>query len=308
MTTSGRTMVANAINGVIRVAGPAIKNGDGVELYLSTYPEQYNTGRGTSYNSTYDYHLVIGYSDVPQGYMISHNQALTGAVIAKLDTSDGYIVEAKIPWSNFGSPQLTPMALAAGFVEYRQLGINVALNDADTSATTVDHKLLWGNATDSDIETNPIKLEMSFVDPAGGLYVSPTYTLTTSASNGNVTKSPDLGSYQANSVVTLTAVANPEYVFTGWSQDASGTTNPISITMDGNKTITANFQLEGILTSIVVTLASGSVRTSQTLPFSAIGYDQNGAVLSPQPTFSWTVNGGGVGEHKWGVYRRDHRR
>src|SRR5205823_6207379 len=30
--------------------------------------------------------------------------------------------------------------------------------------------------------------------------------------------------------------------FAGWSGDASGTTNPITITMTGNKTVTANFQ------------------------------------------------------------------
>ena len=167
--------------------GSAIVNGDGVELYLSTYVEQYNTTART-YGGTYDYHLAISYANTPQAYMLSHNKALTGASIVKVDTSDGYVIEARIPWSNFGSPTLTPVAMSGGFTQYRQLGLNVAVNDADTSPSTVDHKLLWNNATDGEVETNPVKTGMSYVDPVGGIYGTPSYTLTTSATNGSVTK------------------------------------------------------------------------------------------------------------------------
>jgi uncharacterized protein (DUF362 family) len=273
--------------------GSAIVNGDGVELYLSTYTEQYNTSRGTTYNSQYDYHLAISYAATPQAYMLSHSRALTGAVISKVDTTDGYVIEALIPWSNFGSPTLTPVSLSGGYTEYRQLGINVAVNDADTSPSTVDHKLIWNKATDSDIETNPLKMGMSYVDPAGGLYATPTYTITTSATNGTATKSPDLASYTANRVVWLTAVPSAGYAFAGWSGDVSGTTNPVSVTMNGNKTVTANFQVAGIQTTITVSPSSASVNTGQTRQFTAIAYDQYGAQLSPQPTFTWTVSGGG---------------
>ena len=273
--------------------GAAIVNGDGVELYLSTVVEQYNT-TARSYGSANDYHLAISYADTPQAYMLSHSRALTGAVITKVDTSDGYVIEASIPWSNFGSPTLNPVSMAAGFTQYRQLGINVALNDADTSPSTVDHKLIWNAATDSAVETNAVKTGMSYVDPTGGLYGTPTYTLTTSATNGTVTKSPNSASYNANRVVTLTAVPNAGYVFTGWSGDATGTTNPLSVTMLGNKNITANFQTGGTLTTITVSPSSASVTTGQTRQFTAIAYDQNGVQLSPQPTFTWTVSGGGT--------------
>jgi hypothetical protein len=96
--------------------------------------------------------------------MLSHSRALTGAVMTNVDTSDGDIIEASIPWSNFGSPTLTRVLLANNKNEYRQLGLNLAVNDADTSPATVDHKLIWNNATDSAIETNPIKMGMSYVD------------------------------------------------------------------------------------------------------------------------------------------------
>jgi uncharacterized repeat protein (TIGR02543 family) len=273
--------------------GSAIVNGDGVELYLSTVSEQYNT-TARSYGSANDYHLAISYTDVPQAYLLSHGRAPTGAVISKVDTSDGYVIEALIPWSNFGNPGVAPAALAGGYVEYRQLGINVALNDADTSASTVDHKLLWNAATDSDVETNAVKTGMSYVDPPGGSYPTLYFTLTTSASNGTVTKNPDYTSYASGTQVTLTATPAEGFVFAGWSGSASGTTNPLVVTMDGKKTITATFQAALALTSIAVSPATVAINAGSTQQFTAIGYDQNYAPLSPQPTFTWTVDGGGV--------------
>ena len=48
-----------------------------------------------------------------------------------------------------------------------------------------------------------------------------------------------------------------------------------------------------VLTTITVSPASASVLTSGTQQFTATGYDQYGAALSPQPTFPWSVSGGG---------------
>ena len=68
-----------------------------------------------------------------------------------------------------------------------------------------------------------------------------TYTLTVNAINGTVTKTPALASYNPGALVTLTAVPNAGYSFTGWSVDATGSTNPLTISMTSNKNITASF-------------------------------------------------------------------
>jgi hypothetical protein len=47
------------------------------------------------------------------------------------------------------------------------------------------------------------------------------------------------------------------------------------------------------LTSISVAPATASVTVNKTQQFSATAYDQFGQPMSPQPTFSWTVSGGG---------------
>jgi len=58
---------------------------------------------------------------------------------------------------------------------------------------------------------------------------------------GTVTKSPNLTAYAPNSTITLTATPIAAFPFGGWSGDASGTVNPLVITMTTNLTIVANF-------------------------------------------------------------------
>ena len=70
------------------------------------------------------------------------------------------------------------------------------------------------------------------------------YALTVNAgTGGTVTKNPDRTSYDAGTQVTLTAVPNSGYTFSNWSGSLTGSTNPATITMDGNKTVSATFTL-----------------------------------------------------------------
>ncbi|UCG58892.1 MAG: hypothetical protein JSU70_05135, partial [Phycisphaerales bacterium] len=69
----------------------------------------------------------------------------------------------------------------------------------------------------------------------------PTYTLSTSATDGSVSKTPDKTAYSEGETVTLLAAADSGYSFTGWSGDLSGSTNPATIVMDADKSVTANF-------------------------------------------------------------------
>jgi uncharacterized repeat protein (TIGR02543 family) len=70
---------------------------------------------------------------------------------------------------------------------------------------------------------------------------TPEYSITVTASNGTVVQNPNQTTYSTGSQVILTATPITGYQFTGWSGDVSSTTNPLTVTMDGNKNITANF-------------------------------------------------------------------
>jgi len=68
------------------------------------------------------------------------------------------------------------------------------------------------------------------------------YTLTVNIDGGgSVTKNPNQATYDADTNVTLTAIANSGWTFSGWSGDLTGNTNPQTITMDANKVVTATF-------------------------------------------------------------------
>jgi uncharacterized repeat protein (TIGR02543 family) len=75
---------------------------------------------------------------------------------------------------------------------------------------------------------------------------------TVAGAGGTITRNPDLAKYTNGATVTVTAVPNAGFAFTSWSGDASGTTNPITITMNGNKTVTAGFREVPVRTLFVV--------------------------------------------------------
>src|SRR3972149_2055069 len=91
---------------------------------------------------------------------------------------------------------------------------------------------------------------------------NPLYTLTVNISptaGGSVTKNPNKTSYISGETVTLTATANSGYTFSRWSGGATGTTSPVTVTMNGNKTVTANFTPMYTLTVNISPTAGGSV-------------------------------------------------
>ncbi len=68
------------------------------------------------------------------------------------------------------------------------------------------------------------------------------HILTLSATTGGTTDpEPGIYDYDGGTYVTLEANPNSGYELSAWSGDASGTTNPITIAMDSDKSIVANF-------------------------------------------------------------------
>lgn len=95
----------------------------------------------------------------------------------------------------------------------------------------------------------------------------PTYVLTVSATNGSVTKVPDLSAYDSGTVVTLTPVPAAKYHFTGWSDALTGSVNPGTVTMNSPKTVIATFEVNQAHTfALTVFAANGTVKKFPDLP------------------------------------------
>ncbi|HPE58439.1 MAG TPA: metallophosphoesterase, partial [Bacteroidales bacterium] len=60
--------------------------------------------------------------------------------------------------------------------------------------------------------------------------------------NGSVSKDPDQATYHYGDEVVLTAIADPENGFSAWSGDIISTNNPLTVTIEEDLNITANFQ------------------------------------------------------------------
>ncbi len=75
--------------------------------------------------------------------------------------------------------------------------------------------------------------------------------------SGTVGVDPTASIYLNGTVVTLTATPAADFRFGGWSGDLSGSDNPATLTMNQNKTVTANFIR--VVTVTANTIGSGTV-------------------------------------------------
>ena len=90
---------------------------------------------------------------------------------------------------------------------------------------------------------NPDSLVMDTAKAVSAIFI-PRFTLNINAANGAVQLNPAGGIYDSATVVTLTAVPDPGYAFSGWSGDLAGSANPDSLVMDTAKAVTATFTLQ----------------------------------------------------------------
>ena len=188
-----------------------------------------------------------------EGYLIY--QAIGGQKYQKVVTSSVYDLENDTwTWSSdsinpysYSSPIFCPEGFSCPLDEYGNTQY-CWCSPQDVSTTVVEdpfvfipntHYYYFVRALDS---TNP------------GVYVDSNrieiccksstdmYSLNISiVGSGSVTKEPNSTSYADGTAVTLTPVPESTCIFSDWSGDLTGNDDPATITMDGNKNVTATF-------------------------------------------------------------------
>jgi uncharacterized repeat protein (TIGR02543 family) len=120
----------------------------------------------------------------------------------------------------------------------------VAFPTAGTFSVTVDDS---GNA--NYLASAPATATVTVQPPFNVLSLS-------ASGNGSVSGG---GSYPPGAEANAVATADPGSAFAGWTGDASGTSPSLSILMDSNKAVTANFNL--LLAQTITVAPPGSVST-----------------------------------------------
>lgn len=145
-------------------------------------------------------------------------------------------------------------------------GKNASTEDSDLDALPDAWELLYFGNLNQTANLDPDRDNVSNLDESlegtnptdAGSYRA---RLTITAVGGSVSRSPDLPSYPLASTVVLTPVPANGYAFVGWSGQASGIANPLSLTMDSHKTITARFKQAGddFISALPIVGASATV-------------------------------------------------
>jgi hypothetical protein len=103
---------------------------------------------------------------------------------------------------------------------------------------------VWGNAASGS--TNPLYFAVTSAAPTvSSLFTAlgaNQYALTVIPDGfGRVTTTPRANAYTTGASVSLNAIPDPGQQFLTWSGDATGTQNPLTVSMNTGKTITATF-------------------------------------------------------------------
>ncbi|MFC2157743.1 SBBP repeat-containing protein [Acidobacteriota bacterium] len=116
-----------------------------------------------------------------------------------------------------------------------------------------------GDVPPGDAVRNPLPLIMD-QDRTITAHFKKRYTLKTSAgTGGSVTPAPGTYSYNAGTQVSLSAIPQNGYMFSGWTGDVPAgqeNANPLSVTMNQNRSIKAHFVLQRTL--IITAGANGT--------------------------------------------------
>ncbi|CAL2105085.1 putative repeat protein (TIGR02543 family)/predicted secreted protein (Por secretion system target) [Tenacibaculum sp. 190524A02b] len=147
-----------------------------------------------------------------------------------------------------------------------------------------------GWSGDATGNTNPLTITMDADKTVTATFSKIQRTLTVNATNGTVGTNPNPtnGTYDDGTSVVLTAIPNAGYQFDGWSGDVTGNTNPLTITMDADKTITATFSK--IQRTLTVNATNGSVSTNPS-PTNGTYDDGTSVVLTATPDAGYQFDG-----------------
>ena len=223
----------------------------------------------------------------PQGFAIGDFTSDGCPDVAIADYNHGLVVLRGIDCPQVYALALT--VLGSGTVDkVPDLPLYVSGTSVRITATPATGWHFAGWSGDASGAVNPLSVAMVASKAITAAFAIDTYALDVEVGvGGSVTRSPDQATYDYGTVVTLTATPDAHRHFVGWGGDATGGTNPLAVTMDRVKTITATFAIDSCSLSVNV-VGSGTVTKDPDLAT----YDYGTVVrLQAAPSVGWAFMG-----------------
>ncbi|MEN6579996.1 MAG: hypothetical protein ABFD05_05115 [Anaerolineaceae bacterium] len=241
------------------------------------------SGNRTDYNATM--HVAGGAPTLVNTIFWGNNNTISGGTptVTYSIVQNGYTGEGNLDvdplFVDARSYGEAPTTAGDYRLQYNSPAIEVGNNSPVTALTDLDNnpRLVDGNGDASTV-----------VDL--GVYEWQAYTLTVNIEGGGtVIKDPDRSTFGYLEQVSLTASADTGWIFSGWSGDVESTDNQLTITMEANTSITANFiQIEYTLT--ITPVGSGTVTVE---PLQATYHYGDVVTLTPEPDPGWSFDSWG---------------
>lgn len=176
----------------------------------------------------------------------THTYTIAGTYTVRCDVSDSGPGMAYAEYDITISPSVYTVTTTAtnGYITLLPSGGQYSPGETVTATATANSGYTFSGWTGSiTSQSNPLSFTVNN-DMSLTANFAPDFTLDVTVSpsgTGTVTITPDQATYQNGDTVVLDAMPNAGYHFVSWSGDIADTTDPLSITMDSSKSITANF-------------------------------------------------------------------
>jgi hypothetical protein len=214
---------------------------------------------------------------------------------SNLNDADGMEVssEADFKWA------MAPVSRTQAYVvEYPATDPNNS--DSDGDGYRDDYELANASKPNDANFIPTYTLTLGAITGGNGTFTGGNFTITANTTlSGNITytgNATGFFTFTANSTklghganATLTATAEPGYLFGSWAGDASGNTTSTSLSMNGNKTVGASF-----VQDLQDSDNDGFTNFDESVTFAAIGGNSSNATLFPVRTFTLSTTSNGT--------------
>ena len=140
-----------------------------------------------------------------------------------------------------------------------------------------------------DRALSPAEVDQNFLSGPDISSAALTSTLNVTVSgNGSTVQTPDQAEYDFGEEVTIEAVPDPGWAFTGWSGDIESAENPLILAMAGDVNVTANFSLITLHSLTLQQIGNGAVSADPDLASYTIGQE---VTITAAPDSGWLFQG-----------------